>query len=158
MSAESHDKKEFEESAPVSYRLQFYSVVVGFAAIIIQTLFYSMEGGWQQVHGINLRYLIPVFLSETLFPLVLFLVTFYTTKRTAVPINRWFVAMVKTFLALTIFAMLQTMVNIISLRLYTPWGYHGAAPSWITNNSVVYLSMGLVLVGMGALIWRSRRK
>jgi hypothetical protein len=70
-----------EAAIPVSYRLQFYTVVAGISAAVIQTLFYVILSGFPSFGNVSHRYMFHVLAVTSLFPLVVFLISYYSSAR-----------------------------------------------------------------------------
>lgn len=148
-----------EAAIPVSYRLQFYTVVAAIAAAIIQPLFIVTSTGVVS-GGAHFDYLLPALWSSTLFPLIVFIIAFATSRKYPVAIGRWFVAVIKTFIVMAAFSILQATWHALIVTLYNPVSYHGGVPpSWVTSNVSYYGATALALAAMLLFIyWQSKKK
>jgi hypothetical protein len=147
-----------EAAVPVSYRLQFYSVVVAFSAVAFQAVLFVMNSGIRTLGTANFRVALPYFFITIGFPLVVFLIAFASSRRYAVPINRWFIAVLKALIAVITFSVLQNIWQWISISLYNPSKHLSQMPpAWFTSNAPLYVSMFLVIAGMLFVIYRQKQ-
>jgi hypothetical protein len=155
-------KKSSEAAVPVSYRLQFWTVVAAFSVIAVQDLFFLVNPNFQNGFNVNIRYLLPVFLSTTLFPLLVFLACYFTSNKYAVKISRWFIAVIKSFIVISVYGLLQSVWSfVIQLLYFSSHNYDtkGLPPYWVRGNWFMYAAMVAVLAALfGFMYVQSKRK
>jgi hypothetical protein len=145
-----------EAAIPVSYRLQFYTVVAGISAAVIQTLFYVILSGFPSFGNVSHRYMFHVLAVTSLFPLVVFLISYYSSARYTVPIGRWFIATIKTFIVMSVFGVLESLWQWLTISLYDPkHAFSGPPPAWLSGDAHTWVFIVAALAGLAYYAYRN---
>jgi hypothetical protein len=159
MAVRNSKRSSFAVAVPVSYRLQFYTVFVAFSAAVMQALmFIAMDTDLINFNRGRISLALPYLTSSIIFPLLIFIIAFLTSRRYPAAINRWFIAVLKSILAILAFATVQTVWQWVSISYYrVSQNSNGIPPAWITGPWSVYASMVIVITGMLLVVYRQKQ-
>lgn len=153
-------KSSAEAAIPVSYRLQFWTVAVAVSSWVLQLIFWVPTFNFSSPGAFNATYMLPIALSVSLFPLVIFVIAYFTSRRYSVAIGRWFIAVVKTSILIAVWGILHSIWQLIAAVYMdqTSGAHTGPPPAWVMSNIPQYATMAIALVGMLGYIYLFAKK
>jgi hypothetical protein len=142
------------EAVPVSFRLQFSIVAAAAIAWTLHVLYtFSIISSWHR--GFGFGHLDFVMVAGSLFPLVVFAVALLSTPRFKQPISSLFIAVLKTLLAVFLYAVLVGLKNWLIRLAYGPYYYGSDGLRWLTSPGIDFALMGVTLF---CLLWMLREQ
>jgi hypothetical protein len=150
MATRKSKKSSVELAVPVSYRLQFYTVFIAFGVAVLQSLMFITTSWSQSFSNNRFGNMFPFLVSSIIFPLVVFLIAYATSRKYPAPISRWFIAVLKAVLVVMAYTVIQLVWQWITISYYrsSKGSGNGVPPAWITSSWSVYVSMLVVVAGM----------
>ncbi|MDB5181929.1 MAG: hypothetical protein JWP13_692, partial [Candidatus Saccharibacteria bacterium] len=123
-----------KSAVPVSYNLQLATIVAASAATLLQFSFILPLIGRIPFANESFAHVLS-FIGYNSLPIVVFLLAYFSSSRYPNRLNRWFIAVVKSVVVISLFGFLQgirSMATTLYYRFNQP--VSGPPPSWMTTG------------------------